>query len=391
MAIAAHRRQARRPRPGALPPGPPGRAAASRSRCSSSARCASGAEADGRPVVGRRRRPGDPGRPLPAPHATSTSCRSCGTSLRGDMTLVGPRPERPEMVAELERQYSHYTPAAPVQAGDRRLGPASLRLRGLRPGHRLEALPRPLLHQAPLGPGRPADHLRDRLRDLPRRPPRPADPERALHPRGAGAWLTRWPQLDGPASPPAPGSPAPRWRCWSSTTTAASPRRASRPAGCSGWAGTTSSTAPSPSCWRRPRPTASRGLGALSRDGRPRGPVRARLAARGRARRHQRHRGGPPGPPPGAALPERDRAGAGQRDSQRRRHARRPRPAPAAGPTARERQILGMLAAGDTDAQIAAQAGALARRPCRRTCATPRRSSAPAPGPRRWRWPSAAA
>ena len=27
---------------------------------------------------------------------------------RGDMTLVGPRPERPEMVAELEQQYSHY-------------------------------------------------------------------------------------------------------------------------------------------------------------------------------------------------------------------------------------------------------------------------------------------
>jgi lipopolysaccharide/colanic/teichoic acid biosynthesis glycosyltransferase len=29
--------------------------------------------------------------------------------LRGDMTLVGPRPERPEIVADLERQYSHYT------------------------------------------------------------------------------------------------------------------------------------------------------------------------------------------------------------------------------------------------------------------------------------------
>jgi len=28
---------------------------------------------------------------------------------RGDMTLVGPRPERPEMVAELERRYSHYS------------------------------------------------------------------------------------------------------------------------------------------------------------------------------------------------------------------------------------------------------------------------------------------
>ena len=29
--------------------------------------------------------------------------------FRGDMTLVGPRPERPEIVAELEGQYSHYT------------------------------------------------------------------------------------------------------------------------------------------------------------------------------------------------------------------------------------------------------------------------------------------
>jgi exopolysaccharide biosynthesis polyprenyl glycosylphosphotransferase len=29
--------------------------------------------------------------------------------FRGDMTLVGPRPERPEMVGALERQYSHYT------------------------------------------------------------------------------------------------------------------------------------------------------------------------------------------------------------------------------------------------------------------------------------------
>lgn len=29
--------------------------------------------------------------------------------LRGDMTLVGPRPERPEMVSELERRFPHYT------------------------------------------------------------------------------------------------------------------------------------------------------------------------------------------------------------------------------------------------------------------------------------------
>jgi lipopolysaccharide/colanic/teichoic acid biosynthesis glycosyltransferase len=28
--------------------------------------------------------------------------------LRGDMTLVGPRPEQPELVAELERRFTHY-------------------------------------------------------------------------------------------------------------------------------------------------------------------------------------------------------------------------------------------------------------------------------------------
>jgi exopolysaccharide biosynthesis polyprenyl glycosylphosphotransferase len=37
--------------------------------------------------------------------------------LRGDMTLVGPRPERPEMVAELERRFSHYTRRHLVKPG----------------------------------------------------------------------------------------------------------------------------------------------------------------------------------------------------------------------------------------------------------------------------------
>jgi exopolysaccharide biosynthesis polyprenyl glycosylphosphotransferase len=37
--------------------------------------------------------------------------------LRGDMTLVGPRPERPEMVAELERKFSHYTRRHLVKPG----------------------------------------------------------------------------------------------------------------------------------------------------------------------------------------------------------------------------------------------------------------------------------
>jgi exopolysaccharide biosynthesis polyprenyl glycosylphosphotransferase len=37
--------------------------------------------------------------------------------LRGDMTLVGPRPERPEMVAELEAKFPHYTRRHLVKPG----------------------------------------------------------------------------------------------------------------------------------------------------------------------------------------------------------------------------------------------------------------------------------
>lgn len=37
--------------------------------------------------------------------------------LRGEMTLVGPRPERPEMVAELERRFDHYTRRHLVKPG----------------------------------------------------------------------------------------------------------------------------------------------------------------------------------------------------------------------------------------------------------------------------------
>ena len=37
--------------------------------------------------------------------------------LRGEMTLIGPRPERPEMVAALERQYPHYTRRHLVRPG----------------------------------------------------------------------------------------------------------------------------------------------------------------------------------------------------------------------------------------------------------------------------------
>ena len=70
--------------------------------------------------------------------------------------------------------------ASSGQARDRRVGGAALRLRRLRHRHRLEAVPRPLLHQAPLDAGRRADPRRDRGRGLPRRPPRAAGPGRAV-------------------------------------------------------------------------------------------------------------------------------------------------------------------------------------------------------------------
>ena len=82
--------------------------------------------------------------------------------LRGEMTLVGPRPERPEIFAELESRFPHYTRRHLVKPGITGWAAASLRLRRLRARHRVEALPRPLLHQAPLDAGRLADHRRDR-------------------------------------------------------------------------------------------------------------------------------------------------------------------------------------------------------------------------------------
>ena len=123
-----------------------------------------------RPVVGRRRRPRDQGRPVPAPHPYRRAAAALEhLPRRHDAGRPPPGAARDGRRARAPVLPLH--PASPLQAGHRRLGPASLRLRRLRPGHRLEALPRPLLHQAPLGAGRPDDHLRDGLRDVPRRPP----------------------------------------------------------------------------------------------------------------------------------------------------------------------------------------------------------------------------
>ena len=96
---------------GLLPADPARAAGCASSRCSSSARCA-WTPTIGRPsrrtsaqtmTAGRDRgrerhvqarpgRRGDPRRPLAAARRASTSCRSCSTCSRGDMSLVGPRP-----------------------------------------------------------------------------------------------------------------------------------------------------------------------------------------------------------------------------------------------------------------------------------------------------------
>ena len=101
--------------------------------------------------------------------------------LKGDMSLVGPRPEIPRD-RRLARVRVHLLrPPAPAEARDHRLGHRPLRL--LRDTHRrgLEALSRPLLPEAPLPLLRPADHARDGQRDL--RSGADQSPRRALHRR----------------------------------------------------------------------------------------------------------------------------------------------------------------------------------------------------------------
>lgn len=50
--------------------------------------------------------------------------------LRGEMSFVGPRPERPEFVAELEEHLPYYAERHMVKPGDHRLGADQLSLRG---------------------------------------------------------------------------------------------------------------------------------------------------------------------------------------------------------------------------------------------------------------------
>ena len=80
--------------------------------------------------------------------------------LRGDMSFVGPRPERPFFVDQLAER-DPVLPAAPRrQAGPHRLGAGEVPLRVVDRRRDREAALRPVLHQAPVGRLRPDDRLR---------------------------------------------------------------------------------------------------------------------------------------------------------------------------------------------------------------------------------------
>ena len=103
--------------------------------------------------------------------------------LKGDMSFVGPRPERPEFVSAAERTDPLLRPAARRASGPDRVGPGVLHLRRQHRGRAAEVAVRPLLHQEPVDRARPVHHSRDhqdggpparRLKSCPRRgPPAP--------------------------------------------------------------------------------------------------------------------------------------------------------------------------------------------------------------------------
>ena len=75
------------------------------------------------------------------------------------MSLVGPRPERPEFVQSADAADSVLRPAPRGPARAHRLGAGALHLRRQRRGRDGEAAVRPLLHQEPVDRARPLHHL----------------------------------------------------------------------------------------------------------------------------------------------------------------------------------------------------------------------------------------
>ena len=100
--------------------------------------------------------------------------------LRGEMTLVGPRPEQPELVGELERRFPHYERRSLVKPGITGWAQVRCGYAGTEGRIRLEALPRPLLPEAPLAARGSDDHLRDGAGARASSPVRPGGTERAV-------------------------------------------------------------------------------------------------------------------------------------------------------------------------------------------------------------------
>ena len=107
--------------------------------------------------------------------STSTSCRSSGTCCKGDMSIVGPRPERPFFVEQFKHRIPQYMLRHKVKAGHHRLGAGQrlARQHVAREAHRV----RPVLHRELVGVARHQDHV---AHGGPRRLPARAPPHRGL-------------------------------------------------------------------------------------------------------------------------------------------------------------------------------------------------------------------
>ena len=232
------------------------------------------AEADGPPLVGSRGHPRDPGgQVLRRTHIDELP--QLWNVLRGDMTLVGPRPERPEMVAELERRFPHYTRRHLIQPGI--AGWAALRCgySGSDIGtawklcHDLFYIKRrSMLADVLILAETGVEVFRDA--------------HRALRAPGDRFLLSQEPVAETAASRAASeGLRAARRQCWWSTMTGRWSRPASAPAACSGspaapWSAGGSTTSSSPS-----RASAS------PPSGRDCAPARRARPARSRSRRRR--------------------------------------------------------------------------------------------------------
>ena len=81
--------------------------------------------------------------------------------LRGQMSIVGPRPERPEFVDELQENIPYYSERHVMKPGCYGLGAAQVFVRGVGGRCHREAAVRSLLHQESDDPARYPDHIAD--------------------------------------------------------------------------------------------------------------------------------------------------------------------------------------------------------------------------------------